>query len=303
MLVTGATGFIGSYLVKKLLQNNIIVICIVRSTSKAEKVLGIHKNLIIVECDMNNIINLHKIIPGRDIDICYHLAWNGVSGVTLSEYAPQIENVCNTLRLLEQLTLMNISKFVGAGSLHEEECKYVMNDLSLVTKSNMYKSAKIACHYMARTYCNNNNIDFFWPIITNTYGIAERSERLIVTTIFKLLNGKEVHFSSGEQNYDFVYVTDVANAFYLIGKKGKSNRKYVISNNKILKLKNYLVLLGKIVNSNVELHFGDKNLIAIDLPIDCFDNSDLVNDTGFKINISFEQGICNTAQWLKNENI
>lgn len=302
VLLTGGTGFIEQYLAKKLLQDTIVVICIVRSMAKAKKILGSHENLIIIECDMDSISNLHKIIPDRDIDMCYHLAWNGVSGVALTKYSLQLENVTNTLQLLEQLRLMKIPKFVGAGSIHEDECKYIMDATALVTKNNMYKSAKIACHYMARTYCNTNNIDFFWPIITNTYGIGECSERLIIRTIAMLLNGEEVHFSSGEQNYDFIYVTDVANALYLIGKYGNPNKKYIISNSTILKLKDYLVALGKIVNSNALLHFGEKNLIAIDLPLACFDNSNLVTDTEFKVEISFEQGIYKTTEWLKNQN-
>jgi UDP-glucose 4-epimerase len=67
-----------------------------------------------------------------------------------------------------------------------------------------------------------------WAYITNTYGVGESSPRFLNSTIRKIIHGEPLEFTSGIQNYDFIYVTDVAKAFRLLGEKGKANKGYII---------------------------------------------------------------------------
>lgn len=291
-LVTGATGFIGRHLVQTLLAHGVETCIVVRSEEKVRALFGDCPALRIVFCDMSEIQRLPELLGGeQSFDTCFHFAWSGVSGEGLCDAELQLKNVEYTLSLLSTLQELGVRKFVGAGSIHEMECLVAAEAEQSMAMSNMYKSAKIAAHHMARTYCNNCQIEFCWPIITNTYGVGETSSRLIVTTIEKLRRGREPKFSAGMQLYDFVEVTDVAQAFYLVGCKGKNNRKYVICNPEPKPLKAYLTELGRLVNPQVELCFGEADVSPVSLPRDVFDSCSLVEDTDFQVNVSFEAGI------------
>lgn len=291
-LVTGATGFIGRHLVQTLLAHRVETCIVVRSEEKARALFGNYPNLRMICCDMNNIRQLPKLLGDEQhFDVCFHFAWGGVSGEGLCDASLQLKNVEDTLALLSVLQQVGVPKFVGAGSIHEIECCVACEAEQPMSMANMYKSAKLAAHHMARAYCNNHQIDFCWPIITNTYGVGEKSARLIITTIEKLRRGQEPQFSAGTQLYDFVEVTDVAQAFYLVGCGGKSNRNYVICNLKPNPLKAYLTELGALVNPQVKLRFGEADVSPVSLPRDVFDCRALMEDTGFRVQVPFNAGI------------
>lgn len=77
VIVTGANGFIGAELIKELSKRNVEIIAIVRNrNSDISRIEGVF-NTRIIYCNMNEIEKLPDIIPDRDIDTCFYLAWQG----------------------------------------------------------------------------------------------------------------------------------------------------------------------------------------------------------------------------------
>lgn len=301
-IVTGATGFIGSYVVKELISRDIFVYAVVRKNTKNLRSLPASSKIKIVECDLENIKNLPDMIKDKDIDVFYHFAWQGVSDKDQKDYNVQLKNIEYCLDATENLEAFGVKKFIGAGSISELECIQEMSEQQISNNMGiMYKSAKLAAHYMSKVNVSNKNIDFLWPIITNTYGIGEKSGRLIVSSIKKLLLGESVSFTKAEQNYDFIYITDLAKAFVLLGEKGISCRDYIIGSGQARVLKEYLEYVGKYVNPQAELKFGAHPFRGIYLPIEAFDTTSLVEDTGFEPEVSFEKGIELLTDWIKEE--
>ncbi len=302
VIITGGTGFIGKWIVKELLNNGVEVIVISRENSKNINELN-NLPVKIVECDLENIDKLPELIKDRDIDTFYHIAWQGVSDSDLKSSEVQINNVIATLKILDVMKKMNIETFVGAGSLHEIEGQIEMNKNTTITNMGcMYKSAKNCAHLMAKAKAGDLGIRFLWPIITNTYGEGEKSGRLINTIIRRVLNNESMDLSAGDQNYDFIHISDLARAFYLIGDKGKDGHNYIVSSGKVKPLKEYLKVVEKLANeisgNSIELNFGGLKSSPIYLDECNFDISNLIEDTGFKPNISFEEGIKKTIKWI-----
>lgn len=103
----------------------------------------------------------------------------------------------------------------------------------------MYTAAKICIHWMAKA--GAAGIRFFWPVITNAYSEGESSGRLInVTVIRKKLAGESPDLSKGKQLYDFVHVSNVGRAFYLIGLKGVDGTNYTIGSDELKLLREFL---------------------------------------------------------------
>ena len=305
-IVTGATGFIGRFLVKELLQNNVEVFAVDRVGVPWNSLDGlpIHK----IECDLSNISELPSMISENNIDSIFHIAWQGVSDADAKSYDVQLKNVRATLELIEAAHQMNIPSFLMAGSIHELEVKIEMDScVPVLNLVNMYKTSKLAAHWMGKSLAGNYGIRFLCPLIINAYGEQENSARLINSFIRKVLNNESPDLSDGTQLYDFVHVSDIAHALYLVAEKGVDGKDYIIGSGNAKPLRNFLMEAGDIVNEirggeQVPLGFGKHKGKAIYLPKEAFDTSSLVDDTGFQPQISFKDGIKRTVEWVTREN-
>lgn len=301
-IITGATGFIGKYLVRELINQGVEVIAIVRGNSRNMSELT-SLPVKIIKCDISDFRLLPELITDRDIDTIFHFAWQGVSDLDARNQAVQIQNLQSTLDLIDAIGKMSIKTFVGAGSLHEAEAIVEMQEDKMISNMGfMYKSAKTAAHWMGKAKSGNMGIRFFWPLI-NTYGEGEKSARLINTIIRKIIWGEEPALSSGNQYYDFVHVEDVAHALYLIAEKGVDGTNYVIGSGQAKPLKEFIKVVGDITNkmkggTRVPLGFGRITANVVSLPKETFDVANLLRDTGFVPQISFDEGIIRTVKWI-----
>ena len=146
-------------------------------------------------------------------------------------------------------------------------------------------------------------IELVWPEITNAYGVGERSPRLVNTTIQKCLRGESPQFTAGTQNYDFVYIDDVARAFRLIGENGKPFHEYLIGSSTARPLKEFLLEMQSSIAPNLPFYFGDIPFTGIDLPLSKFDCSKTEQDTGFRAEVTFSEGCKRTMEWWKAQEV
>ncbi len=199
---------------------------------------------------------------------------------------------------------MHIQTFIGAGSLHEAEAIWEMSEDKAITNLGyMYKAAKTCAHWMAKAKAGASGIRFFWPVITNAYGEGENSGRLINTVIRKIFAGESPELSEGKQYYDFVHISDVARAFYLIGEKGVDGSNYIIGSGEAKPLREYLSQVGEIANNvkggeTIPLGLGKVRSNVIFLPVSAFCIEKLVRDTGFEPELPFADGIKRTVDWI-----
>ena len=302
VIVTGATGFIGKFLIRELVKQNIEIVAVVRIGTKNLRAIE-NLPIRIIECNIADYKKIPEIVVDQDIDAVFHTAWQGVSDADAGNQAIQIQNLQSTLDLIDAMKEMNIGTFVGCGSIHEKECLIEVTEGKVISNLGyMYKASKTAAHWMSKAKCGNYGIRFFWPLI-NTYGEEENSARLVNTVIRKIFNGESPDLSSGTQYYDFVHVSDVAKALILIADKGIDGSNYTIGSGDAKPLKEFLSIVGNVANhlngnTNIPLGFGKIKSNVINLPLDTFDVKNLREDTGFIPLISFKDGIERTAKWI-----
>lgn len=299
-VVTGASGFIGTYLVKELSENGYKILAVVRPHTINKNRIQNIKNVKIVECDL---FNLEKLLDSENeqYDVFFHMGWAGVSGKDHVDYKIQIDNVKAALTALSVAKALGCKRFVGAGSLHELECKKEMEQNTEVkNQGNAYKIAKLTAHYYCKLKASAIGIDFLWPLLTNAYGVGETSGRLLNTIIRKLLQNQEPELTKGDQLYNFIYITDAVRAYRLISEKGISYQKYIIGSEDIRPLKDFLSEIQKSVNPNVPLGFGKYQFSGVHLNKNDLYCENLFKETGFKTEVPFEKGIIETTKWIKN---
>jgi len=119
------------------------------------------------------------------------------------------------------------------------------------------------------------------------------------TTIRKIIHGEPLEFTSGTQNYDFVYIDDVARAFRLIGKNGKPFRHYLIGSSNAKPLREFVLEMKAALAPDREFRFGDVPFTGVSLSLEDYDCSLTEKDTGFKAEVAFSEGVRRTMKWLR----
>lgn len=294
-LVTGANGFIGSALVRDLVANGIEVVALDRK--------GFNENIpdeaVFVPFDLANVSDVTEPLKAYHPDTYFHLAWLGMSGETRGDISIQLKNTEWTVQALRQAREIGCERFVGAGSIMEYETFAAATRQGNRPGSGfVYGTAKLAAHSFCSIEANRLGIDLVWAEITNAYGAGEISPRLINSTIRKIINGDPLQFTYGTQNYDFVYIDDVARAFRLIGEKGKPFCHYLIGSSNAKPLREFILEMKAALAPDREFVFGDVPFTGVDLPVKMFDCSVTEKDTGFRAEISFKEGLKRTMDWL-----
>lgn len=300
VIVTGANGFIGSALLRELSCRGIEVIAVIKGKDSDIGRIKQLSNIKIVYCDMDDIFNLPDLVTDRDVDACFHLAWVGTFGDERSYYEMQMRNIRYAVQTVDAISRIGVKRFIGAGSLAEKDVlNYHGEDGATPNATSYYGIAKIAAHYMTKTECTKRGIEHVWCYLSNTFAVGSTTNNFVMMASRLMLRGERAAFTSGEQIYDFMYVTDTAKAMYYAGEKGTVNTAYYLGSNKQRPLKEYIKIIRDTIDPSIELHFGEIPYNGNSLPVEAYDGKKLADDTGFKPSISFEEGIKKTVEWLK----
>ncbi len=299
VIITGADGFVGSYTVNAFLNEGVEVLAL--DIAESPRRLEEHKNLKYMQMDIADTTALMEQIPKDVYDTFVHFAWAGSAGTDRIDYNLQMKNALNTVECLKAAKTLGCNRFVCAGSIMEYEVEAAVHAQgSKPGMGYIYGMGKHIAHSMCKSVAADIGIDLIWPMITNAYGVGEISPRFVNTTIRKIINNEPLQFTSAIQNYDFVYVTDVAKAFFLIAKNGTPFCEYLIGSSTARPLKEFILEMQQALAPEATPIFGDVPFTGTNMPLSVFDTTLTEHDCGFKAEVSFAEGTRRTMEWLKS---
>ncbi|MCR4660958.1 MAG: NAD(P)-dependent oxidoreductase [Clostridia bacterium] len=295
VIITGCNGFIGQKLTEYLLAKDITVIGMDIVKSKNN-----YNNFIFFELDFKQ--DFVRSLEKYKIDVVYHLAWCGVSTIDKNNPDKQFVNISLTYKVLELANFLKIKKIVIPGSMSEfSRYNSPVTGYEADSPADLYAATKVAIRKISYQYCLSNDLDLNWMLITSVYGPGRSDSNLIVSCINKILNNEVVETTKLEQKWDYIYIDDLINAFYLIGLKGKKNKIYPVGSNSVFALHDYVKIIFELMDYRNYDGIGKlpykNNYIDNSIP----NVNILIEDTGFKPKCSFKFGINKVIEELRGK--
>ena len=183
VVITGATGFIGTALCEEMLHNGHEVVAVIRPESKKKEKLhfseGEKGRLQIAETGLDELAVLADQVGKADT--FYHLAWNGSAGAAREDFAIQHTNIGYMADAIRAAVKCGCKKFVGAGSQAEYGVVHgvAKEDETVPHPFMMYGAAKLAAYQMGQVLAEQLGIKLVWPRIYSVYGVGENPGTLV----------------------------------------------------------------------------------------------------------------------------
>jgi nucleoside-diphosphate-sugar epimerase len=216
VLVTGATGFLGSYVVKRLVASGSTVTAVTSSASSAtpQRLAEVIDSIEVVGADLRDASSLAHVVANAQPELVIHQAAFTHVGKSFSRIDENIQtNIQGTVNLLLALD-GNFERFVyvGSGDVYGDSPVPFRED-GPVRPASPYAVSK----YAAERFCRMFHQAYGWPITClrpfSVYGPGQSPDRIIPELIISALSGRDLKMTDGRQTREFMFVEDVAEVF------------------------------------------------------------------------------------------
>lgn len=257
VLLTGATGFLGSAIAEELLFKGYKLLLTKRNTSNLWRTTNFIGDFEWIDTDTDD-----WILKSRNFEpeIIINSAWSGVDSTQRDNWSSQVLNINFQQELLEIAKSSNTILFVGFGSQAEygvfEGSAIEVQDLNPNTP---YGIVKVVCSYLLREFCEINGIQWRWFRVFSVFGEKESNSWLISSVICKLLKDESIDLTACEQSYAYLYIKDFARAIVDTLEVKNHSGIFNISSINSMILKDLLMLVKSKISSKGTLNFGRLN--------------------------------------------
>ena len=307
-LVIGSNSFSGSNFVNFLLNKKHKVIGISRSSEYKSVYLRYKnnkfiKNFFFQKIDLNNDLNkLFSIIIKNKPDFIINFSAQGM--VAESWRSPEDWYKTNTLSTIKLHDFLRKQKFIkkyihfGTPEVYGST-RYNHKETEIFNPSTPYAISRASADLSLISFGKFYKFPFLITRAANVYGPGQQLYRIVPTVILNCLEKKKINLhGGGSSKRSFIHIDDVSEATYKIMMRGKLYNTYHISTNKIISIKQLtLKILSKLKGSNKLIRNTTDRLGKDKI---YYLNSQKLRNLNWNDNVSLDDGIDNTIEWVKN---
>lgn len=311
VLITGATGIVGSWLVRQLVEEGAFVVALVRDMNPQSELIrsGLWTRLTVVNGALEDYAAVERAVVEHDVDSVFHLAAQAIVTTALrSPLATFESNIRGTYNLLEACRVhADIVKRVVVASSDkaygESATLPYTEDMPLVGR-HPYDVSKSCTDLLALTYAHTYGLPAIVARCGNIYGGGDLNwSRIVPGTIRSVLrNERPVIRSDGKFIRDYIFVRDVVGAYLALG-------NYVTSEQGIGEAFNFspesrvsvLEITREIqrLMKRPDLEPVILNQAKAEIPNQYLDSSKAHRKLGWSPRYSLEQGLLETIDWYR----
>ncbi len=290
-VLTGGTGFLGHWLLKELVKQDVFVYVIIRKNSLRRERLHQIQGIEVIELDMDEIAELPKHV--KTADVFYHLAWEGAR----NDFSAQTKNILCSVNAMQAAYRLGVKQFIMTGSQAEYGiCREQVDENHPLNPNNAYGACKLACYRVLKVLSEQLTLSLTWVRVFSVYGEGDNPNTLI-SYLFRCLQANEIpRLTQGTQRWDFLYAGDAAAALYLLGEKSKYGL-FNLAYGESRPLKDFIVEARNLINPHVELDFGiqvNSDMVELRANVD-----KIKNELGWEPFVDFSEGILRMKGCLK----
>lgn len=253
--VVGGTGFIGNYVVRSLLNDNIEVIVTGTSIQKAREYFWFDK-VTFFELNVNDIENDEVIKELASADKLINLAWTGLPNY--NELFHFEKNLFPQYVFMKRLISFGLKDITVTGTCFEYGMKEgEINASTVADPQNPYAIAKDSLRKFLQQLQKKQNFKLKWLRLFYMYGDGQSQKSILAQLEGALMNGDEVfNMSGGEQLRDYLHVEEVSN---LIAENALDNQKdgvYNVCSGKPIAIRSLVESYLKDKNKTIKLNLG-----------------------------------------------
>lgn len=279
ILLSGATGFLGSHLLKKLIELKYKVVVLKRSISNTWRIDSMMSKFKSYDIDK---VGIEKPFEEQKIDVVIHTATNyGRNGGTVSTVVDT--NLMFSLKLLEAATFFNTDIFFNT-------------DTMLYKYLNHYSLSKKQFVEWLKYF--SNKIKVVNLKLEHMYGPKDDNTKFVTWIINQMLqNVESIDLTEGKQKRDFIYIDDVVDVYMLMLEKSKNFRafsEFDVGTGEQIEIKEFVLkvydIISKIKPIQTKLNFGSIPYREGEF-MEIEENLQPLYDLGWKPKVSLEDGI------------
>ncbi len=300
-LVTGANGFIGYHLVKRLIHESAEVSCMVEpgaSTKELESLGGIAA---MHAADLTDSRAVRQSVEAAKPSMVFHLAAAGVTDPTVETVRAIKVNVEGTANLLLALD-GSYDLFINTGTCHEYKPGTTpLGEGSPLAPASVYAASKAAACQFCRVFAETLG----WPILTlrlfTVYGPRQPVRSLVPSIVASGLRGTELPMTGGEQVRDFVYVDDVVAGYVRAAENpNTSGRTFNLCSGRPVSLRELISMIEGLTGT-LRIKLGALPYRIGEAPEVVGDNSAARKSLGWAPTVNLEDGLRITVEWYRRE--
>ncbi|MFA6587797.1 MAG: NAD(P)-dependent oxidoreductase [Patescibacteria group bacterium] len=288
LLISGATGFIGNYLVKRLLAEGHEIFIVVRPSSKEIPAENIGSY--VFDGDTGKLIDFMR---QNNFNGIIHLASLFLAQHTTQDIKALIDsNVLFSTNLLEAASKSEVPWFINTGTFWQ----HFQN--STYSPVNLYAATKQAFEDIAKYYIETSNINFVTLKLCDTFGPNDTRKKIFNLWMKIGKSGETLDMSKGEQIIDISYIENVIDGYiYLINllsqddSKKLQGRSFALKSNERMTLKNLAKLFEEVTNTKLNINWGKKKYRLREVMVP-WENGETI--PGWQPKISLREGIKRT---------
>jgi len=293
VLVTGASGFLGSHLCRHLCNQGAKVHAVSRTLRTTE-----NSSLHWWQGDLQDVATVQNLLSTIQPDIIFHVAGNSAAARQLELALPTFQaNLMTTVNLLTVATNIGCGRIVLTGSLEEPDPAYAD-----AIPSSPYAASKWASSVYGRMFHALYGTPVVNVRVFMTYGPGQQDIRkLIPYVILSLLQGQAPKLTMGQRQIDWIYVDDVAAGLVAAAQAPDvEGCRIDLGSGSLVPIHTVVRQLVKLVGSKVEPLFGTIPERPFE-QVRVADTADTSAKLGWRPLTSLEKGLAATVDWYKRQ--